>query len=215
MKNLIALSLAFTGTLLCHAEERTWTNTEGVKIEAELLEVKDDGHIKIKASKNNRVYDLELSKLSKEDQDYVSQQKTILEQKEKEAKVSNRKAKWTDDFEEAKTESKESGLPILLFFTGSDWCGYCMKLDENVFDKKEFKEFCNSNLVLMKADFPHNVRQSKAVKEQNTRLKSTYPISGYPCVYIVDSEGKTLGKLGGYGGDDVESYIKKIQAYLK
>ena len=62
--------------------------------------------------------------------------------------------KWDDDFAKAKAEAAEKGRPILIDFTGSDWCSWCIKLDKEVFSKSEFKKYARANLVLFVADFP-------------------------------------------------------------
>ncbi|HEY8240444.1 MAG TPA: thioredoxin family protein, partial [Kiritimatiellia bacterium] len=67
---------------------------------------------------------------------------------------------WTDDFEQAMNEAKASGRYLLLDFTGSDWCGWCKRLDAEVFKDDTFKEFAASNLVCVKVDFPMFKEQS-------------------------------------------------------
>ncbi|MFC1498771.1 thioredoxin family protein, partial [Verrucomicrobiota bacterium] len=62
---------------------------------------------------------------------------------------------WLTDFEQARKLAKEKKLPILADFAGSDWCGWCIKLDKEVFTKEEFKKYAKDNLVLFLADFPN------------------------------------------------------------
>ena len=64
------------------------------------------------------------------------------------------KTGWDDDFEKSLAKAKEEKKMVLLDFTGSDWCGYCIKLDEEVFSKSAFKKFAKENLVLVELDFP-------------------------------------------------------------
>ncbi|MCB1079156.1 MAG: thioredoxin family protein [Verrucomicrobiae bacterium] len=198
------------------AETRTWTNTEGKTLTGSFEGTVLDSSGQITAAKvrlaNGQQFTLQLANLSDADKEYVSaaaQQQTEDEQK---AKLASRKAKWTDDWDKAQAEAKESGLPILLFMTGSDWCGYCMKLKENVLDKKTFESFANENLVLMEADFPR-ASQSRSLKEQNAKLKEQYPATGFPTVFLL-KDGEVLGKFVGYGGDSDDDYIAKLKAKI-
>ena len=77
---------------------------------------------------------------------------------------------WMTNWEEAKAKAKAENKPILINLTGSDWCGWCIKLDKEVFSKKEFKDYAKENLVLVELDFPQGKRQSKKLQEQNEKL---------------------------------------------
>lgn len=120
---------------------------------------------------------------------------------------------WGDDFEAAKTLAAKDKKPILLDFTGSDWCGWCIKLDKEVFSKKEFKDYAKSDLVLVTVDFPHEKYQSKKLKEQNETLGKKYGVDGYPTIVLVDAEGKVLGKTGYQEGGPVK-YVEQPKGLL-
>ena len=77
---------------------------------------------------------------------------------------------WMTDWEAAKAKSKAENKPILINLTGSDWCGWCIKLEKNVFSTKEFKEFAAKNVILMEADFPKKKEQPAELKKQNAAL---------------------------------------------
>jgi len=109
-------------------------------------------------------------------------------------------ASWTTDLKAAMAESKESGKPILMNFTGSDWCGWCIKLHKEVFDKKEFKTWAKKNVVLMTIDFPRSKSQSDELKKQNRALAEQYGIRGFPTILFVNAEGKKLGESGYLAG---------------
>lgn len=209
-------SLAVTCAALpthLQAAPRTWTNQEGKTIEAELMRVEGD-KVRLQLT-GGKVYDVPVATLSAADQEFIkAEQDRTPSPGAPAADLSKRRAKWTEDWEEALAESKSSGLPILLLMTGSDWCGYCMQLEKNVFEDRAFERFANEHLVLMKADFPHNTSQKKAVKEQNAKLKETYPFNGYPTVILLDPELKELDRLVGYGGDEAGAYVEKVQAKL-
>jgi len=103
---------------------------------------------------------------------------------------------WLTDFEAAKKVSAESGKPILINFSGSDWCGWCIKLDKEVFAKPEFTSYAKENLVLVHADFPRMKKQPKAEAAQNKALAATYGVQGFPTVLLVDATGKVIGTTG-------------------
>lgn len=83
---------------------------------------------------------------------------------------------WMTDWEAAKAKSKAENKPILINFTGTDWCGWCIKIEKEVFSKKEFKEYAEKNLVLMEVDFPKKKEQSPELKKQNKALDKEFAI---------------------------------------
>jgi len=124
---------------------------------------------------------------------------------------------WLTDFEAAKKEAVKKNLPILVNFSGSDWCRWCIKLDEEVFSKKAFKDYVKDNFVLLLLDFPRMSKQSDKLKKQNDKLAKKYKIPGFPTVLILDKEGKVLNASTYMpGGPEVYiEHLKKIKAELK
>jgi protein disulfide-isomerase len=120
---------------------------------------------------------------------------------------------WSDEFEAAKALAKKENKPILLDFTGSDWCGWCVKLDDEVFSKREFKTYAKDNLVLVTVDFPHERRQSKKLKEQNEALKQQFGINSYPTIVLIDAEGKKLAATG-YKEGGAAAYVEHLKSLL-
>lgn len=123
---------------------------------------------------------------------------------------------WLTDFEAAKKLAAEKNLPILADFSGSDWCGWCIKLDKEVFSQDAFKAYAKENLVLFLADFPSRKPQPEEVKKQNVALRDKYfgPRDGYPTVLLLDAEGKVL-KRTGYKAGGAEKYVEHIKKLLK
>lgn len=103
---------------------------------------------------------------------------------------------WHDSFETAQQASRDSGKPILADFTGSDWCSWCVKLKQDVFETPEFKDWASENVILLELDYPKRAAQSAATRRQNKELAERYGITGYPTVLLLDTEGDVLGKLG-------------------
>jgi thiol-disulfide isomerase/thioredoxin len=217
MKTPFPLIALLAGTLCAAEPARNWTNSEGKSLSATFVEAVRgaDGQptgVKLRL-RNGQQVEIELAKLSEADREYVATAAQAASESAQKEKLDGRRAKWGDDWEKARSESEATGLPILLFMTGSDWCGYCMRLKENVFEKREFERFADGNLVLMEADFPRSKTLPKSTAEQNEKLKSEFPAGGYPTVYLI-KDGKVLDKFVGYGGDPAEDYIGKIKAKL-
>ncbi len=121
--------------------------------------------------------------------------------------------KWSTDFAEASAKAKAENKYMLLDFSGSDWCGWCIKLDKEVFSKPEFQEFAAKNLVLVMLDFPQKKPQSEAVKAQNEKLSKQYGIEGFPTVLILNSEGK-LVEQAGYRPGGAVAYVSYLSGIL-
>ena len=132
----------------------------------------------------------------------------------KETKEAAKKAGvvWLTDLDAAKKQAATEKKPILMFFTGSDWCGWCKKLHEDVLDKKEFQDFAKENVILLELDFPNSIPQSDALKKQNKALGEKFKVSGYPTMVLVASDGeKELDRTVGYSKDLVKSLKKAVK----
>jgi protein disulfide-isomerase len=118
---------------------------------------------------------------------------------------------WLDDLDKAKAQAKAENKKILLDFTGSDWCGWCKKLDKEVFSTQEFKDYAAKNLVLVELDFPKSFELPKATKEQNEKLMQKYKIQGFPTVVVLSSGGNKSGELGYVPGGPA-AFIKELES---
>lgn len=105
-------------------------------------------------------------------------------------------ATWLTDFQKAQGEAKAGHKLLLLDFTGSDWCVWCIRLETEVFSRPEFAEFAQKNLVLMRADFPRAKPLSAEVRKQNQELAQRYEIDSFPTIVVLNEEGKQVGLLG-------------------
>ena len=111
--------------------------------------------------------------------------------------------KWHTDIEMALDVATKENKKMLLFFTGSDWCGWCIKLQKEVFETSDFETWSDS-VVLVELDFPKRTPQDNKTRGQNQQLQSIFKVRGYPTVYFVAPEimadGRTnlksLGKTG-------------------
>lgn len=112
---------------------------------------------------------------------------------------------WHTDIKKADEISKASGKPIFAFFTGSDWCGWCIRLQKDVFSKPSFIDWAKKNVVLLELDFPRKKQLPPELAKQNMGLQQALQVQGYPTVwlmYLQPQEGSTnvnistLGSLG-------------------
>ncbi len=94
---------------------------------------------------------------------------------------------WHTDFEKARKIATEENKPIFAFFTGSDWCGWCIRLQKNVFAKKDFIDWAEENVVLLELDFPKRTQLPEDLKQQNYELASLLKVRGYPTVWFLNT----------------------------
>lgn len=110
---------------------------------------------------------------------------------------------WQTDMNKALEISKKSKKPLFLFFTGSDWCGWCMRLQNEVFKTPEFAKWAKDNVVLVELDFPRRTPQQPEIQKQNMELQQTFMVQGYPTVWFVNGSKKdgkiNLEKIGSTG----------------
>ncbi len=95
--------------------------------------------------------------------------------------------KWYTDVKEAITVSNKQKKPLLLFFTGSDWCGWCIRLQKEVLKTPEFENWAKQNVVLVELDFPRRTAQTEEIKKQNNELQQVFGVQGFPTVYFANA----------------------------
>jgi thioredoxin-related protein len=124
------------------------------------------------------------------------------------------KSGWLTSYEQAQKEAQSKNRLLLMDFTGSDWCGWCIMLDKEVFSKPEFKEYASKNLVLLELDFPRRKQMPPETAAQNEKLLMKYGIQGFPTVVVFDSSGKPLGALG-YQAGGPQAFIEQLERLRK
>jgi protein disulfide-isomerase len=122
---------------------------------------------------------------------------------------------WLTDYNAALAQAKSSGKPVLLDFTGSDWCPWCIKMDKEVLDTPAFKDYAGKNLVLMLVDFPQTKQLPQKVQDQNDQLQKQYATEGFPTYILVDKDGKVLGQQVGYLDGGPTAFIAKLESFKK
>jgi thioredoxin-related protein len=116
---------------------------------------------------------------------------------------------WTEDFAAAQAKAEKEGKDLLVDFTGSDWCKFCIMLKEEVFDQQGFKDAAPKNFVLVELDYPQQKEQPEAIKKQNDELREKYEIGGYPTVLLMNAKGEVYAKTG-YQDGGPEKYLTHL-----
>ncbi|CAL2092725.1 thioredoxin family protein [Tenacibaculum sp. 190524A05c] len=105
---------------------------------------------------------------------------------------------WQPTLQDAIEKSKDENKLILVYFTGSDWCGPCINLDKNLFHTEKFRKFSEEHLVLYMADFPRNKDLvSKENRKINKQLSEKYGQSSFPTILLIDNTGTEYGRKNG------------------
>ena len=116
---------------------------------------------------------------------------------------------WTDNAQEAMAQAAKEKKDLLIDFTGSDWCGWCIKLDQEVFSQPAFQAEAPKRFVLLKLDFPRNRQLPEETKKQNSEWRDKFAIKGYPTIVLADAEGKPYAKTG-YRPGGPKAYLKHL-----
>ena len=122
---------------------------------------------------------------------------------------------WTTDLPAAQAQAKKEKKMVFVNFTGSDWCGWCKKLQKEVFTTKEWNDYAKEKLVLVEIDFPNQKKQSDTLKKANAALQARYKADGFPTLVVMDAEGKELWRQVGYMAGGPKAWIAKLDALKK
>lgn len=117
---------------------------------------------------------------------------------------------WLVNYAQALSTAKAQNKSVLIDFTGSDWCSWCMKLDREVFNKEEFKTYAAKRLVLLKADFPRRKALPAQERAQNEQLAIQYGVQGFPTVIVLKPDGSKAGELG-YMPGGPKAFIAELE----
>jgi len=120
---------------------------------------------------------------------------------------------WLTDLDAAKAQAVKENKPVLVDFTGSDWCPPCKALHKNVFESAEFAAVA-PKYVLVELDFPRKTPQAPELKAKNAALSKQFGISGFPTVLLIDAKsGDVFGKTVGFGGQTAKEYLEKLASF--
>jgi hypothetical protein len=120
---------------------------------------------------------------------------------------------WLTDLDAAKAQAVKENKPVLVDFTGSDWCPPCIQLHKTVFESAEFAAVA-SKYVLVELDYPRKTPQAPELKAKNAELSKKFGISGFPTVLLIDAKsGDVFGKTVGFGGQTAKEYLDKLASF--
>ena len=122
---------------------------------------------------------------------------------------------WLTDLPKAEAQAKAENKIVLMDFTGSDWCGWCIKFKKEVLDTPEFQEYAAKNVVLVEVDFPNKKEQSADLKKANKALEKQYKVNGFPTLVVLDKNGKEIGRQVGYAKGGPKAFIEKLEGFKK
>ena len=124
---------------------------------------------------------------------------------------------WQTDFEKAKQSAQAEHKLILLNFSGSDWCGPCIRMHKEIFESNRFTKYAGEHLVLMNADFPRLKKHelSKDQQKKNDQLADAYDKDGiFPLTLLLTSDGKVLRKWEGLPQVSPDGFTQQINAFV-
>ncbi|OQX29081.1 MAG: hypothetical protein B0D92_05660 [Spirochaeta sp. LUC14_002_19_P3] len=117
---------------------------------------------------------------------------------------------WTDNILDGIRRAEQENKMLMLNFAGSDWCGWCDKLDEEIFSTPQFMEWSENNLIKVYLDFPQKLQLPEYLKLQNEYTKQFFGVQGFPTIFILDAQLTPLLRTG-YKETTPEEYIRHIQ----
>ena len=120
---------------------------------------------------------------------------------------------WIADYDQALLYARELERPVLVNFTGSDWCYWCQLLSGEVFEKEAFLKFAGDNFALLKVDFPQKTKLPQEVQKANQALAEKYEIQGFPTIVLIDGKGEEIDRTG-YQEGGAEVYVKHLKELL-
>jgi thioredoxin-related protein len=122
---------------------------------------------------------------------------------------------WETDLKKAQEQAKATNKLVFLDFTGSDWCGYCIRLNRDILSQPQFKDYANKNLVLVEIDFPRRKEQSVDLRKQNQELAEQYRIEGFPTIIVLSGSGRKVWRYDGYFPGGPDAFIAELEKARK
>lgn len=124
---------------------------------------------------------------------------------------------WQVSYAEALSCAKDQKKPLILVFSGSDWCAPCIKLDKEIWQSEEFRKYADKNYILYKADFPRkkNNKLAEELEQQNKALADLYnPKGHFPLVVVLNDNEKVLGQTA-YKKLSPTKYVSHLNSFLE
>lgn len=126
------------------------------------------------------------------------------------AKEESKTLNWSTDYAASVEKAKAENKPLIIYFTGSDWCPYCMYMDRDVLSKPDFIDFANKNYVMVLCDFPKKNKPSEKVLAENEKLSQKFAIRGFPTVVIMNAKTEKVAYAGYENGITPKSFMDLV-----
>lgn len=120
---------------------------------------------------------------------------------------------WEVNFSKAYKDAKEGKKLIFLYFTGSEWCIYCKKMDGEFLKKKEFLDFAKKDMILVKCDFGRNGPVAKEFAKEHLALMNTYSVRGFPTIEVINPLNGKVMELSYDPRISVNEFVKKLEEF--
>ena len=140
-----------------------------------------------------------------------SQNRDNLPQANQSVSTGERSVDWSTDYQQALNDARRKQRRILVNFTGSDWCGWCIRLKKEVFDTEDFKKYAEDKLVLLEIDFPRRKQLPPAHQQANRELMEKFGVQGFPTLFLLNPDGKAIGQLG-YTPGGPKAFISALES---
>jgi len=122
---------------------------------------------------------------------------------------------WRLDFPGALQQARAENKLVLLDFTGSDWCPWCVKFEHDVLATPQFAAYANRNLQLVRLDFPRHTPQPEALQRANAALYHQFAVDGFPTFVLINADGKELGRQVGYLNGGPDAFIAELEKFSR
>jgi len=122
---------------------------------------------------------------------------------------------WQTDLDEAKKQALSEGKILLINFSGSDWCGWCKKLDREVFSQDEFTAWAQDKFVCLLIDFPKYKPQSREEKLTKMAWRDKFQVESFPTILLVDAESDAIIYRMGYQPGGTDKFIERLGPFVK
>ncbi len=122
-------------------------------------------------------------------------------------------ALWRSDLPGALKQAQSENKEVLLDFTGSDWCPWCIKFDQDVLSTPRFAAYAGQNLELVKVDFPSHTPLPADQQRANDALAKQFGVDGYPTYVLLNSAGREMGRQSGYRDGGPTAFITELEKF--
>jgi len=127
--------------------------------------------------------------------------------------VAASEGEWLTDLPKALERAKADKKMVLLDFTGSDWCGWCIRFHKEVLSTSDFKDYATKNVVLVELDYPNHKKLAAELTKANAALKEKFKIEGFPTFVVLNSQGREVGRQVGYLAGGPKAFIAKLENF--